>query len=94
MDPRSDVQHDAAVIRGRKLAVGERGRPHDRVSAGNGRTGKHHIWVTPITGGNPRQLTNFTDRRVSGFAWSPDGKRLAIGRVLRTSDVVMLKGLD
>jgi serine/threonine protein kinase/Tol biopolymer transport system component len=52
-----------------------------------------NIWVQPIAGGTPRQLTHFIDRRIVGYAWSHDGKRLALARATTTSDVVMLKGV-
>lgn len=43
----------------------------------------------------PRQLTRFTDaRRIYAFAWSRDGKRLAIARTSTTDDIVLIKGLN
>ena len=52
-----------------------------------------NIWSLPLDGGPPRQLTGFSDRRVANFAWSRDGKRLAIMRTISTNDVVLFKGL-
>lgn len=52
-----------------------------------------NIWVQPIAGGTPRQLTHFTDRRIVGYAWSHDGRQLVLSRAMTTSDVVMLKGI-
>jgi Tol biopolymer transport system component len=52
-----------------------------------------NVWVQPITGGRPRQLTHFTDRRIIDFAWSHDGQRLALSRATTTSDIVILKGV-
>jgi hypothetical protein len=47
-----------------------------------------------IDGKPPRQLTHFTDGRPIGtFAWSRDGKRLAIGRLTVTNDIVLFTGL-
>ena len=37
-----------------------------------------NIWSVPLGGGPPRQITHFTDRTIAGFAWSHDGKRLAM----------------
>ena len=37
-----------------------------------------NIWVQAIDGRPARRLTNFSDRQIASFAWSPDGKRLAI----------------
>jgi eukaryotic-like serine/threonine-protein kinase len=53
-----------------------------------------NVWVQPLEGSTPRQLTHFTDgRRIVEFAWSPDGKQLALTRAIDTSDIVMLKGI-
>ena len=53
-----------------------------------------NIWIQPLDGKPPRQLTPFTDARTIGdFAWSRDGKRLAISRVSVTNDIVLFKGL-
>jgi serine/threonine protein kinase len=52
------------------------------------------IWVQSLDGGPPRQLTRSADRRPIGFfAWSRDGKRLAITRSTETNDIVLLRGL-
>jgi len=53
-----------------------------------------NIWIQSFDGGAPRQLTKFTDRTISGFAFSRDGKRLAIARSTTTNDIVLLKGLS
>ena len=39
-----------------------------------------NIWSQPLDGGPPRQITHFSDRQVASFAWSRDGKRLAVAR--------------
>jgi len=53
-----------------------------------------NIWVQPLGGGPPRQLTGSADRRPIGFfAWSRDGKRLAITRSTETNDIILLTGL-
>jgi Tol biopolymer transport system component len=53
-----------------------------------------NIWVQPIAGGSPRQLTRFTDGRpIESFAWSRDGKRLALTRSTQTNDIVLFRGL-
>jgi Tol biopolymer transport system component len=54
-----------------------------------------NVWVQPLGGGAPRQLTRFTENRYIGsFAWSRDGKRLAITRSTVTNDIVLFKGLN
>jgi Tol biopolymer transport system component len=53
-----------------------------------------NIWVQPLGGGPPRQLTRSADGRPIGFfAWSRDGTRLAISRSTVTNDIVLLRGL-
>jgi serine/threonine protein kinase len=52
-----------------------------------------NIWIVPLDGSRPHQLTNFTERSIQDFAWSHDGKRLAIARTTTTNDIVLLKGL-
>jgi serine/threonine protein kinase/Tol biopolymer transport system component len=53
-----------------------------------------NLWVQPLDGKSPRQITHFTDgRTISDFAWSRDGKRLAIARSTFTNDIVLFKGL-
>ena len=53
-----------------------------------------NLWGLPIDGKAPYQLTHFTDgRTITDFAWSRDGKRLAISRSVSTNDIVLFKGL-
>jgi len=52
------------------------------------------LWVKPLDGGAPRQLIHFEDgREILTFAWSRDGKRLAVARGPVTNDIVLFKGL-
>ena len=53
--------------------------------------GVSNIWVQSLDGGAPRQLTDFKDQRIFGFAWSRDGKQLALSRGVVNSDVVLIK---
>jgi len=54
------------------------------------RGGVLNIWVQPIRGGPPRQLTHFTSNEVQTFAWSPDGRYLALSRGTDIRDAVMI----
>ena len=55
---------------------------------------KPNIWLQPLDGSAPRQLTHFTDgRQIPDFAWSQDGSRLAIVRATSTTDIVLFKGI-
>ena len=52
------------------------------------------IWVQPLAGGPPYRVVHFTDRNsVSDFAWSRDGKRLAVARQANSGDIVLLRSL-
>jgi serine/threonine protein kinase/Tol biopolymer transport system component len=57
-------------------------------------TDPRNIIAQPIDGGPPSQLTSFTDMTIEDFSLSPDGNRIAITRVARESDVVLIKGLQ
>jgi serine/threonine protein kinase len=58
--------------------------------------GVDNVWLEPITGGAPIQLTDFhlsrsTYQNISAVAWSPDGKHIGISRRLSKGDVVILR---
>ena len=66
------------------------GRGVAYVSAGT----ESDIWVQPVAGGPARQFTHFSsDRTITDFAWSADGKRLAVVRQTTKNDIVLFKGL-
>ena len=50
-----------------------------------------NIWSQPIDGSTPKQLTDFKTSSIHCFAWSHDGKQLALTRVTATNDVVLIK---
>jgi serine/threonine protein kinase/dipeptidyl aminopeptidase/acylaminoacyl peptidase len=53
-----------------------------------------NVWVQPLDGQPPHQLTHFNDgRTIVSFAWSRDGTRLAVARATVTNDIVLFKGL-
>jgi Tol biopolymer transport system component len=55
---------------------------------------RSNLWLQPLDGSPPRQLTHFEDGlTIHDFAWSPDGKRLAVARGSQSSDVVLFTGL-
>jgi eukaryotic-like serine/threonine-protein kinase len=53
------------------------------------------IWVQRLDGGAPRRIAHFAEdgTRIIGFAWSGDGRRLAVARYSQTDDIVLLRGL-
>ena len=57
------------------------------------REGISNIWSQPLDGERPVPLTNFKSGRIFNFAWSRDGKWLALARGSITSDVVLISDL-
>ena len=53
--------------------------------------GASNIWIQPLDGSPGRQITNFKSGTFQRFAWSPDGKSLALIRQEQQSDVVLLR---
>ena len=47
-----------------------------------------------LSGGPPKQLTDFKSDRVFDFGWSRDGKYLAVARGEITSGVILLKDIS
>ena len=54
------------------------------------RGGATNIWRQALTGGPPKQLTNFKSDLIFSFAWSRDGKQLALARGTTSSDVILI----
>ena len=48
-----------------------------RPAAGETETPKAQVWLLPMTGGEPRRVTNLVNG-VSAFQWSPNGTRLVV----------------
>ena len=49
-----------------------------------------NIWSQPIDGGPAKQVTDFKDLLMTGFAWSQDGKQLACTRGSLLRDAVLV----
>jgi len=52
--------------------------------------GISNLWAMPLTGGQPKQLTDFKTDLIFDYAWSRDGKQLALSRGQVSRDVVLL----
>jgi serine/threonine protein kinase/Tol biopolymer transport system component len=50
-----------------------------------------NVWLMPLDGLEPRQLTAFDDQRMWDFAVSADGEKLAVARGRRDRDAVLIK---
>ena len=49
-----------------------------------------NLWSQPLDGGPPKQITDFKDSLLSGFAWSRDGKTLACTRGESMRDAILI----
>jgi Tol biopolymer transport system component len=49
-----------------------------------------NIWRQRLSGGPPKQITNFPSDLIFDFAWSRDGKQLALTRGSQSSDVILI----
>jgi Tol biopolymer transport system component len=58
------------------------------------RSGSSNIWRQPLAGGPPKQITNFKSDLIFFFAWSRDGKQLALERGTTSSDVVLISNFQ
>ena len=54
------------------------------------RGGVSNLWLQPIDGSPPRPLTDFKTGFIHYYAWSRDGKYLAVARGSTSTDVVMI----
>ena len=49
-----------------------------------------NIWSQPVAGGPPKQVTDFNDMLMTGFAWSSDGKQLVCTRGTLVRDAILI----
>ncbi len=53
--------------------------------------GVSNIWVQPVSGGASAPMTDFKTDRIFNFAWSRDGRQLALARGWSSGDVVLIR---
>jgi DNA-binding winged helix-turn-helix (wHTH) protein/Tol biopolymer transport system component len=53
--------------------------------------GASNIWLQPMDGSSPNQVTTFPAGRIFNFAFSPDGLRLALSRGTFERDAVLIR---
>jgi Tol biopolymer transport system component/DNA-binding winged helix-turn-helix (wHTH) protein len=56
------------------------------------RDGVANIWAQPLAGGPPQKLTDFKRDLIYRFAWSRDGKDLAVDLGSNINDVILMSG--
>jgi Tol biopolymer transport system component/DNA-binding winged helix-turn-helix (wHTH) protein len=54
------------------------------------RNGVSNLWQQKLTGGPPKQITNFESGLIFDFGWSRDGEQLALTRGSESSDVILI----
>jgi Tol biopolymer transport system component/DNA-binding winged helix-turn-helix (wHTH) protein len=57
------------------------------------RDGVHNVWRQPLDGGEPTQLTNFTEDLIYAYDWLSDG-RLVVSRGIKTRDIVLIQDFE
>jgi len=78
---------------------GEKSVTSDELDAGQSipvmvdvRSGTSNLWALPLLGrGQEKQITHFTTGTIWDFAYSPDGKWIAMARGPMRSDAVMFR---
>jgi eukaryotic-like serine/threonine-protein kinase len=53
--------------------------------------GGSNLWLQPLDGSPGHQITHLPSEQISSYAWSPDGKTIALIRRQDEADVVLLK---
>lgn len=52
-----------------------------------------NLWIQPLDETSPRQLTDFASDSIQIYAFSKDGKQLAVGRGTEVSDIIFVSNL-
>ncbi len=63
----------AVVSYGSSLSFSPDGR---EIACSSNASGQFNLWVYPVDGSEPRQLTSYTDEAVRQLAWSPKGDQI------------------
>ena len=50
-----------------------------------------NVWLQPVSGGEPKKLTDFKSDIIYRHVWSRDGKQIALARGNEISDVVLIR---
>ena len=61
------------------------------MTALDNRGGIPNLWSLPFDRSSAKQLTHLLKSEIRGFAWSPDGKRIALSRGPTDQNVVLIK---
>lgn len=61
------------------------------ITYADSRDGATEIWGQRLSGGPPRQITNFSGGLIGSFDWSPDGRQLVVSRGMRSFELILLE---
>jgi hypothetical protein len=53
--------------------------------------GAMNLWLRPLSGGDAKKLTSFSEGTIAAYAWRDDGSRAAVTHVVDSTDVVLIK---
>lgn len=53
-----------------------------------------NIWILNLNSEQPVRITDLSFDNIAAFAWSRDGKRLAIARAHEMKELVIISGLN
>lgn len=67
-----------------------RWRPDGKAYVHSGTGPKANLWLQPLDGSPPKQITSFPDEGYGGFEWSRDGRSLIVPRWQSATDIVLL----
>jgi len=56
--------------------------------------GGFYLWRLPLGGAQPIALAHFDSGQTWNFAWSPDGRKLALSMGAVSSDVVLIRRVN
>ena len=83
-----DTQDDALYVVS-ELLEGEELRQSSLVYADWSKSGVGNLFAQPISGGEPKKLTDFKNKLIFSFDYSRDGKQIAFSRGTNASDVLL-----
>ena len=64
------------------------------LSVSTNRGGAQNIWLQPVDGSAPTQITDFKSGKILNFAWTNDGKDLIIARGNTNNDLILIRDTE
>jgi TolB protein len=89
----SDIKTFEVAASGTVLAVAQWANDGKSILYSVTQNNVTNIWSQSVDGGPPKQVTDFKDMLMTGFAWSRDGKQLACTRGALVRDAILITDL-